>query len=207
MYHSIKDIFLNKLILLEVEQIHRALYSSYSSLDTLREHLATGSYWDKDKIDTIKKSGTLADIQEYMRKGESGEFNKFGVFNLVECRYMWGRSEFIINLDKKFPDLLDSHSPPLNKIEEASLLGALYPSLMFPIKTFLITKGRQDDYKGILPFTSPVKKTTITLFGLSQNQYENTLLCRDIAKELNTSPFYVNTALWYLGDKLNKQEN
>jgi len=74
----------------------------------------------------------------------------------------------------------------------------------FSFKVFVLYLAEEDNYKGMLPYTEPVHRACELLFNTSfkDNQYRHTLFCMDLAKELNASPMYVNTALWVLGMRL-----
>lgn len=207
-YHSIEDIFLSKKRSDATQKIH-SYFKDYPKMSLL-DHFVPAMDWNLDKIKTVRsKADGFEPIKTYLKKGQSGDFKQFKVYGVQACnRYMWMRSDLVSDIVKNWEIEIDDPSAvmKLKYLIEICLEAIEYPSLVYPIKTYVIANDLEDGYSGILPNTTPVRRATELLFGKPFNgdQYGHTMLCRDIANELDVNPMYINTALWTIGMEISK---
>lgn len=214
--YSIKQIFTNPKIEQEVKEIHDYLESL--QMGTLFEFFIMGMSWSREKCQHIFKDRTVevAKIKSYMLNGLSGDFKQFGIYTMPECSgYMWRRSDFIHSLYKEYGQnkfdkifntgtVVNPLAVTMAEIREISIRAIAYPSLVLPIKLFLIKHKMTEDYDGIQAYTTPVDRATQFLFNINFNgdQFRHTVFCREIAQEIGRSPTFINTVLWKIGQKI-----
>jgi hypothetical protein len=192
----LNSIFLNPTIRRKVEETHLSIGDTSLSFQEL---LTVPHNCDpKDFKILLKNKKVNLDVLVDEFYHITPNFNKFGIYDMPACHYMEKRSDFI---KEKGMGPLFRTVPKLYEIEEASL-KATTPMVAYSIKQYVLSQGPEYflDYKGILPYTKPVDVATRKLFkvNFSNSPYNHTVMCMQLAEELDTYPLYINTALWWL---------
>ena len=142
-------------------------------------------------------------VRALMLIPNTGKFNQWDMYTLVECHYMESRYKMIRSIAKSDFYLL---TKPLTQVTVSDLevLSKYAKGAMqaFWIKHAAIQLGFIKDYKGVMPNTKPVASMTKILLGVNLNQEKHTDFCLKFAQEMGTYPAYVNTALWIMGRRL-----
>jgi len=140
--------------------------------------------------------------------------SKFKLYNAREKKPAWEKAtivQYIMeDLAKHSPEravefqqaLTTTEVVPIDTLNRMSLIEPDNSSFALAIKLYLVSHYSDDDiwdYNGIQALTGPVHQAISKQFGVNMGQYEQTMFCNSIAKDINRSPTYVNTALWAMG--------
>lgn len=130
--------------------------------------------------------------------------SSFKLFSLSEIAGLGSVYQFIVECrDYGWYDTLLNSSPKRDALSELSALSDK-SSVLLGIKYFWLYCGHPiDEYYGILPHTRPIKDLMRLLWGTDfTSTLKATAFQQRLAKDLDRSPFWVNSALWVMSHKL-----
>jgi len=122
----------------QIEVVHQSLRDA--PCETLREEFVMAN-WPLKKKHEIRKGSIFSDVVEYQRAGLQGDYKQFGIYNKIECRYMYKRSEIIPVIDKKYPGMLDAKTLSAADVRKLSIECRQFSSVLLPLKIYVLKHG------------------------------------------------------------------
>lgn len=144
-------------------------------------------------------------IWENLKKG-GNSLKSFGVFPLPYVRVMEIRARAVMEFILEFGE--DAFLDPNVDMKTLKLMSQWFvmhkETTVYPIKSFVMSKGRQGLYDGMHPNTSPCRLSTEFLVGrdFKEDPLGHRDFCKEIADEVGSNPTDANTFLYLMGKEL-----
>lgn len=192
-----RKFFITQQKLEQIEKIHKGFRNS--PCKTLRDEFLMGEWSNEKKKNILEDTVKYQAMKEYMASGESGNYKQFGVYTKIECMYIYKRGDYLPIIERDHPGLLDAPHPTVGSLIDVSLICRHFPSVLLPIKAFVLKENLEAEYTGIQPATKPVRRGMARLFGVIDDYWDHMLMCNRLAEEWGVTPTHVNTFFWLLG--------
>lgn len=144
-------------------------------------------------------------IRTALTEPKMPDFSRFGIYDLPEVGVMKSRWTFLYNMSKlERTGLMMNSKPKYQDISDISFLSDS-PTTLLAIKYFALCRFEKSQYEGLPAMTTPARKACTFLFGNSfSNPSKAKTLHTQIATETGLTELEVNTALWVIGNNINK---
>lgn len=199
-----KAILANPKRVSEVKNVHSSIATTFKDL-TLEQILIVGFNWPVEKIQDVIFSHKYELIKKFFyewdyMKGKE-QLSKFKLYNQPAItRHARFRAVFLQEMKVKGYELNKKLTIP--QLEEISALSIGYATVTYAIKCYLLANFNEDGikaFKGIQAQTGPVHNSLDHLFGHKFTNYQQTVLCNDLALDTGLSATYINSALYTMG--------
>jgi hypothetical protein len=188
-----------------IASTHDTLRGQYAGR-TLMQCYATGYTWNREKSNLFFERYD-SQIDFFMRSWQYDNERRTleetfpGFYNRIEIQNAWIRAQFIQRMCKldQFRGAIIDNEVNMDLLIRLSAESASTACQTYPIKCFLVGNMYEEShlYHGIQPGTKPVKNCFVgTPY---QDQISQSHITSMLAYELEESPLFVNTGLWWIG--------